>query len=560
MRAFVVAAVSLAWLVPNHYQPWVSAWSDACALVMLAFALLACRFSATVTTLWAVWIAVALSAIGLQMGLGLVAFLGVGLMSALYVVAFGAALLLGASLPRAIPPLARIQELDSFAIAVCAASIASVGVALVQWTGAISLGLWAVDMPQGGRPYGNVAQPNHLCTIAFLGLCSLALLRERGLIGVSGLTVGAVWLILGMVMTGSRTGWLQMGVLVLMAVALHRRSPLRAGAPKVVAAAVLYALLLVVWPAIAEALYLEPGRAAGEISSGGTRPLHWAAMASAIGQEPWLGYGWQQVSVAQVRTADMRPFVGEYIEHSHNLFLDLLIWNGLPIGLLLSGLLVWWFGSRLSRCRDATVFWLMAAIAGLAGHAMVEYPLSYAYFLIPLGFWIGAVDAIQGRAGWSIRASWLRWGGLAFSAVLVWVAVDYLKAERGYRLLRLESARIGVTGLTTPPPDLQLLTQLEAFQRFAHTAARAGMSAEELVQMRKVTERYAYPPSLFRYALAQGLNGQPDGAALTLLRLCRIHPRERCDEGREAWASLQQRYPSLKGVVYPSASLVHGLK
>jgi len=556
----LAAGIPLAWLIPNHYQPWVSAWSDACALIILALALVACSRSAMVATQWAVWLAVALAAIGLQVGLGLIAFSGEGLMSALYVVAFAAALLLGAALPPATAPQADMQALESFAIAVCAASIASVGVALVQWTGAISLGIWGVEMPPGGRPYGNVAQPNHLCTIAFLGLCSLALLHERGRIGVTGLVVGAVWLIFGMVMTGSRTGWLQMGALVLMAVVLHRRSALRTGALPVIAAVALYALAVVVWPAINEAMALSPGRAAQEVSSGGTRPLHWAAMVAAISQEPWLGYGWQQVSVAQVRTADMQPFVGEYIEHSHNLFLDLLVWNGLPIGLLLCGILVWWFGSRLARCRDATVFWLMAAIAGLAGHAMVEYPLSFAYFLIPMGFWIGAVDAIQGRAGWSIRAGWLRWGGLAFSAVLAWVAVDYLKAEQGYRLLRLESARIGVTGLTTPPPDLQLLTQLEAFQRFAHTEARAGLSAEELDQMRKVTERYAYPPSLFRYALAQGLNGQPDGAALTLLRLCRIHPRERCDEGREAWASLQQRHPSLRRVLYPSASLVHGLK
>lgn len=560
MFALATAAVPLAWLTPNHYLPWVSAWSDAFALCVLALALIACKRGAILATEWAVWVVLGLAVVTLQAGFGLFAFSGDGLISAFYIVAFAAALSIGGSIFPAAAPEADTSGVDSFAIAVCAASIASVGIALVQWTGAISLGIWGVDMPPGGRPYGNVAQPNHLCTIAFLGLCSLALLRERGRIGVTGLTVGAVWLIFGMVMTGSRTGWLQMGALVLMAGVLHRRSALRTGALPVIAAVALYALAVVVWPAINEAMALSPGRAAQEVSSGGTRPLHWAAMVAAIGQEPWLGYGWQQVSVAQVRTADMQPFVGEYIEHSHNLFLDLLVWNGLPIGLLLCGILVWWFGSRLARCRDATVFWLMAAIAGLAGHAMVEYPLSFAYFLIPMGFWIGAVDAIQGRAGWSIRAGWLRWGGLAFSAVLAWVAVDYLKAEQGYRLLRLESARIGVTGLTTPPPDLQLLTQLEAFQRFAHTEARAGLSAEELDQMRKVTERYAYPPSLFRYALAQGLNGQPEGAALTLLRLCRIHPRERCDEGREAWASLQQRHPSLQRVLYPSASLVHGLK
>jgi O-antigen ligase len=556
------AAVALAWLVPNHYLPWVSAWSDGVALIGLTLALIACRRGAMVASEWAMWFMVGFAVVALQVYFGLIAFLGDGLMAALYIVGFAAAVSLGGTaVLRDSSTALDNPVLDGLAIAICAASVASIGIALVQLTGAVSLGLLGVDMPPGGRPYANVAQPNHLCSICFLGLCSLALLRERGHIGNTGLAVGAVWMLLGMVMTGSRTGWLQMAALVLMAVALHRRSGLRIGAWPVAAAAALYALMVTAWPWINEALALTGGRAAQEVSSGGTRPLHWAAMLSAIAQEPWFGYGWQQVSVAQVRTADTQPFVGEYIEHSHNLFLDLLIWNGLPVGLLLSGILIWWFASRLARCRDNTVFWLMACIAGLAGHAMVEYPLSFAYFLIPMGFWVGAVDALQGtRAGWAISARSLQAAGVVFAAALAWVGADYMKAEQGYRLLRLESARIGATGLTTPPPDLQLLTQLEAFQRFAHTEARAGMLPEELDQMRKVSERYAYPPSLFRYALAQGLNGQPDGAALTLLRLCRIHPRERCDEGREAWASLQQRHLQLVGIDYPPTAPRAALK
>lgn len=552
--------VPVAWLVPNHYFPWVSAWPDAWALACLGLGLLACKRHSVLAPEWVVSLSIALAVVVLQVGLGRISFAGDGLMVFLYVVAFAAAVCLGASACEVRPPSKVTPSLDGFAIAVFAASTASVGVALVQWTGAVNLGLWGVEMPPGGRPYGNVAQPNHLCTIAFLGLCSLALLHQRGRIGATGLGVGAAWLLFGMVMTASRTGWLQLGALALMAALLRRRSALRIGALPIVAAAALYALAVIGWPTINDALALAPGRAGQEVSGGGTRPLHWAAMLAAIRHEPWLGYGWLQVGVAQVRTADTQPFVGEYIEHSHNLFLDLLIWNGLPVGLVLCGILVWWFTSRLARCRDGTVFWLMAAITGLAGHAMVEYPLSFAYFLIPMGFWIGAVDAVQGRPGWSIRAGWLRFGGLAFTAVLAWVAVDYLKAEQGYRLLRMESARIGVQGLTTPPPELQLLTQLEAFQRFAHTQARPGMSAEALNQMRKVSERYAYPPSLFRYALAQGLNGQPEGAALTLLRLCRIHPHQRCDEGREAWAGLQQQHPSLQQVPYPTRREVDVLK
>ena len=563
LAPFAVALIVLGWLVPDHYPPWQSAWSDAVALIGLALALIACKRSAVVASEWRVWVGVGLTVVAFQTGLGLIVFWGDGLMAAVYLVAFAAAVSYGGC-ATTLCGTSRVLDrapVERFAMAVCAVSIASVGIALVQWTGAFNLGLWGVNMPPGGRPYGNVAQPNHLCSICFLGLCSLALLRERGHIGNTALLVGAVWLLLGMTITGSRTGWLQATAVLLMAVMLQRRSKLQISVWHVATAFALYALMVLTWPSINEALALQQGRATQDVSSGGTRPLHWATMLTAIAQEPWFGFGWQQVSVAQVRTAEMRPFVGEYIEHSHNLFLDLLVWNGLFIGFLLCGILVWWFASRLARCRDATVFWLMACVAGLAGHAMVEYPLDFAYFLIPMGFWVGAIDALQGTRGeWVIPARWLRSAGVLFAVALAWLGTDYLKAEQAYRLLRLESARIGTTGLTTPPPDLQLLTQLEAFQRFAHTEARVGMSSDELEQMRKVTERYAYPPSMFRFALAQGLNGQPDGAALTLLRLCRIHPRSRCDEGREAWAGLQQSHAALRTIAFPSENKVHELK
>ena len=258
--------------------------------------------------------------------------------------------------------------------------------------------------------------------------------------------------------------------------------------------------------------------------------------------------------MAQVRGADLQPFVGEYIEHSHNLVLDLMVWNGLPIGTLLLGLAVWWLLTRARVPGPPAAVWLLAGIVGLAAHAMVEYPLEYAYFLIPLGLFIGGVDQLQQRrSSFAISKPMLRSGGVAMALVLGGVGYEYLQAEQAHRLLRLESARIGVPGLQTPPPHLRLLTQLDAFLSFAHTEAKPGMTPEELDGMRQVSERFAYPPVLFRYALAAGLNGQPEVAALTLVRLCRIHPQPRCDEARESWGAAQDKFPVLKTIAAPPA-------
>ncbi len=149
-------------------------------------------------------------------------------------------------------------------------------------------------------------------------------------------------------------------------------------------------------------------------------------------------------------------------------------------------------------------------------------------------------------------------GGAQAAAVLATVAIDYLEAEENSRTLRLEAARVGVSRLQTPAPELRVLDHLQAFLEFARTEARPGMTQTELERMHRVALRFGYPPVMLRYALAAALNGRPEQAARTLDSLCRIHPRERCDEGRDAWSTLQQRYPQLRPIAWPSAAF-HGV-
>ena len=567
--AILFAAISpLAWLLPNHYPPWVSAWHEALALVSVSVALLATRAGARLPASWICAIAVGYLSVAGQWLSERNFYGGDALITALYMTAFGAGLAVGSGLGKqhhGEQPLVRSNArhlgIEVYSSAVLLAASASVAIALLQWTGAGSLGIWQVDMPPGGRPYGNVAQPNHLCTICALGLVASGLLRQTGRVGFVGFWAAALWMILGMVVTSSRTGWIQIAVLAVLAIALSSRAGLVQGRRGAVVLVSVYAAGILAWPPLNGLMNLDEGRALGEFAQPGTRWLHWTALADAVTREPFWGYGWQQVSVAQVRGAELHPFVGEYIEHSHNLVLDLVVWAGLPVGLGMAGLAAYWFATRLHGCRDGLSAWLLIGVAVLAVHALLEYPLSYAYFLVPLGLMVGAIDTLQARqGGWQVGLHSQRVAAAGLLLLLGWIGAEYVQAEQGHRLLRLESARIGVPGLQTPPPELRLLTQLGAFQRFAHTQAAAGMSNQQLEDMRRVSERFAYPPSMFRYALAQGLNGQPDGAALTLLRLCRIHPRPRCDEGREAWAGLQQSHAALRDIAFPSDIKVHELK
>ena len=550
MHMFLLV-VAAAWLVPNHYAPWTSAWSEAVAIAgLLIFALRtnASTSSGGAVSLRLLGVAVlSISMVTLQLITGKEGFFGDAVMVFLYVSLWVMAALAGRHLATTSTSTDMKTGLDTLEIALLFGAVLSVGVALIQWTGAFSLGIYGAELPPGGRPFGNVAQPNHLCTICFLGLCGLFWLHQQRRVHDAVFWLGATFLLLGMVMTQSRTGWLQIGLLIAWALVMRVRAGLRISRRQLLVLGGLFATGVAFWPVVCDFLLLSPGRSIGDQMQAGIRLPYWLSMLDAIGREPLWGYGWQHIGAAQQRVALDHPGVGILFEHSHNLVLDLLLWNGVPVGGFILVLLAWWFVAHVRCCRDARVVWLLLAVAGVFTHAMLEFPLEYAYFLIPVGLAMGAIDGLS-PAGRALTLP--RWVVLSFtvllSAIFMLTASEYLKAEENYRALRMESARIGVDRIETPAPKLHLLTQLGAFLEFARIEATPSMPPEQVEWMRKVSERFGYPPVMFRYALAAGLNGQPEISQQTLQRLCRIHGPQRCMEARDGWKALKAQYPQLQ--------------
>lgn len=542
--------LAAAWLVPNHYLPWVAAWGDALAIVgvllvltsAMAYAASGARVSWQLAGV-AVLVGVMLLA---QFVTGKLLFGGDALMAAFYVGLWLASVLAG----RLMAADNRSGGLNALTAAWLFAALLSVGIALVQWTGAFSLGIYAADLPPGARPFANVAQPNHLCTLCFLGLCSLLWQHQDQRVSGLAFWLGAGFLLLGMVMTQSRTGWLQMGLLIAFGLCMRMRADLRITRTQLLMLGAVFVVGTLMWPLINDVMLLSAGRSLDEQMRAGVRLPYWWAMLDAIGREPLWGYGWQQVGAAQQRVALDHPAIAVLFEHSHNLVLDLLLWNGIPAGVFIIAALAWWFIAYIRACCDAQTVWLLGAVGGIFTHGMLEFPLEYAYFLIPAGLAMGAVEGLLPRGGPSLYLP--RWVILSFTGLLttvfLWTAVEYLEAEENFRTLRMESARIGVDGIVTPASKLRLLTQLEAFLHFARTEATTDMPPDKVDWMRKVSERFGYPSVLFRYALATGLNGQTEVAHETLARLCRIHEPQRCIEAHEAWMALQARYPQLAGM------------
>ena len=547
-----LAALPIVWLMPQHYLPWLAAHQDLVALILLVAAGVLVRGPANLPLTWAAGIVAALVSLGAQSLLGPIVFVGDAWMAALYVLAFGSAIALGEAGARSAQADPCSRALDLLAFITLAAAIASTGIALMQWTDTRALPLPVAAIRPGDRPYANFAQANNFSTALFLGLCCLCCLRESRRVRGPVWALAAMLLLFGMAMSGSRTAWLQV---LLATVLLAWRSRQVPGAElRLPHAALLLAGLLglsVAWPMLNEALGLAGHRSATDQVQAGLRLPIWQLSLEALSRHPWWGWGWQQVPTAQLAVALELPPLQRQFEHSHNIVLDLMLWAGIPVGAFIAicGGLALWGQARL--IANSQALWLMAGALGVVVHGLLEFPLEYAYLLLPLGVTLGVVHArCPGQAALHVPAKALKLGSAVLGTMVLLTAIDYIEVEQNYRTARLETT-FGERRITTPAPRLMVLDQLEAFMRMIRVEPRANMAGAELEGLRAASTRYPYPPALIQLATAEALNGQPAAARDALRRLCATQPPRRCEESQRLWQGLQIRHPVLAAIPPP---------
>lgn len=562
---FAILALAGAWCLPGHYPPWPSIQHE--IAIGVAFSLLGLaawgRVNGAVGTYWpssARWMLVLAALPLVQFFAGQIVYLTDAVVPALYIAGFGLIIVLGWNL-AALGPCGE-RWIVHFMTAILFAAVVSVALALFQWQGASSL--WLVDLAVGGRPYANLAQPNHLATLMILGVVGIWLHWKNRIISNEFALFLAMWLILGLALTQSRTGWLAFMILLLLANAHDRISGVLPNKSKIgflwVFLAIANVAVAWLWIVINQWLDISSAKALQGRFSMGTRLGLWDGLFDAVTRAPWLGWGWGQVSLAQHAIALERNAGNEMIEYSHNLVIDFCLWMGVPSAVFWMLLASVWVFRRIGNCVTPLSWAMMAALIGIFVHALTEYPLAYLYFLWPAGFLIGVMD-FQCRSGPDAGG-----GNIFFMNDLIitravffvlmllsgWLVSEYFQVENFDRYVRMRSARIGdADDSRLTFPDVFLLDRLVAYQRFRLTPARVGMTSSEINEMRRVAYRHPYPPALLRLALAAGLNGRPSEARDELHALCRLQISVQCDEARESWRMAQEKYPVLRSVPWP---------
>ena len=276
-------------------------------------------------------------------------------------------------------------------------------------------GDWLAASSITGIAVGNLRQSNHLSSLLLWSVIATLWLSEHRVLSRYSAAGLALLLMFGVVLSGSRTGALGAGMLALWGL-LDRRlsSPARL---MLVLAPVAYGLLWAgsaAWAHHSQGVFGAEARfsTAGDLSS--SRFGIWSNTLELIRLHPLVGVGWGEFNFAWTLT----PFPGRpvaFFDHTHNLPLQLAVELGLPLATVVLALLLGALGVGLVSAfkagsgdagpaapmqRAAVAMVLMVAV-----HSLLEYPLWYAYFLLPAAFALGlclaAPDAAGERAGYS---------------------------------------------------------------------------------------------------------------------------------------------------------------
>lgn len=550
----VIAAfpVAVAWLLPNHYVPWVTFHTDTAMAgsltVIGAWILWSTRYEKC-NWHWPAALIAMISTVPIMQYLGgFIPFFGAAWINFAYVVGLLLAVLIGSQWERSAPG----QCLDFLFLAIGIAALVSVYLAFHQLLRFGSLEDLVMRM-NPARPGANLAQPNQLATLFILGLLAAGWGYIRQQLSAKVAIGSACIFLLGEALTLSRTGWLNI-LLVLMALllwGLFSRSVKKLWVA--VGLGLFFVICLICVPLISNFLLFESNQLSDDRFLVGARPLAWKIFFDAALRQPLWGYGWGQLVVAQFKVALDHPDIGVLFYQSHNLFLDLVLWNGIPIGLFISAMMVWWFTASVRRIRTPIDAMPVLFLLVLGIHAMLEYPLHYAYFLLPAGLVAGQCSVQLGfKPAFSTRA----WTGIAVlvlaTIVLAITIRDYLRVESSFIALRFEKARVGRPQIGQPP-EVLVLTQMREMIRFARVEPRVNYEQKELNWMRQVVESTPSNYGINKLALALAYNNRPAEARQWLEKLCSTSPEAQCASTKDAWVTQAKQGPAFAAVNWPGA-------
>ena len=511
-----------AYLHPYHIHPFRTYYHDALAVLgtLIAFGLLAFAARPRLHLPALSWLPLAIVLmLLLQMALGLVSIENI-VFPLMYLLLASLAMVLGAtwaSLAGGADKVCLMLSVAHLAAALVSVMMQSVQMAGLDMSPFIMVG-------SAVRPYANVAQPNQLALLLCFGLASIWWLYQAQRLGRSAAVVLVLVLLWGLSLTQSRIAWIILPLFALYC-ARQREGQYAVHRFLLLFFLVTYAGFVFGLPMLGKVFGVGSTSVVDRIGGRSERMVLMQQAWTMASQHPWLGVGWFGFAAEQVRIgADFTP--STYAEHAHNLPLNFAAELGWPFTLLLGGYLLWWawrvFFCRMMGSQSTSLGLAALCLMAVGVHSMVEFPLWYAYVLLPIAVLMGMANQLRrpsyGVAVPSIAVvSVAAFGGL----LLVLVTFDYQRVVAGFKAQRpgYEAAKAALVR-----PSLTLFGDYFSYFELMKMAPKAGMSALDIAFVENMSRRFGYVHVLNKLAEVYALNGQPAKALRMMVTLQRLHP------------------------------------
>lgn len=520
--------LSFAWLSPFHTYPWVTFSSELAtfAAALTLFTLFLNR-NIQIPKLQLYILPVAFIPL-LQWSGGLVSDFSVALLSTAYLFGFWAMVVMGYNL--SLQSSAREQLMKQVCwLLLIIASVTSL-IAMVQWLGFES-SVYGIMQLKGNRPYANFGQPNNLATFLIVGLMGALFLYEKHKASLWLLIPASLSILFAICLTQSRTSLLVCIFICIYWVIKQYKNKPRLNFIKLFGWAATYFLIAgYLLPIIAQVMTTNVGEAvthtaslAQRAGSGHERLGMWMQIIHAIGERPWFGYGWNQTSVAVVESIHFNT-VQVWFNSAHNIVLDLLVWNGLPLGFLIIAYFAIWLFWLSKNAKDTISIVAILMVSAILMHAMLEFPQRYAYFLLPMGFLLGLIQAQTPNLNSVIlHRNIIRCVWLVSLIVLLLIWRDYKLFQENSKLVFKQKP---VSEEILGSSKILILTQFQQRLDWIALKPQTLMSDSDLSVIGEMVENKATPYNLKKYAQLLVYNHKLDEAEQQLFVLQQLYKQK----------------------------------
>jgi hypothetical protein len=189
---------------------------------------------------------------------------------------------------------------------------------------------------------------------------------------------------------------------------------------------------------------------------------------------------------------------------------------------------------------------------------MVEFPLYYAYYLLPAAIWMGYLCSLTKKhrdfeANTSAPIYGIRATALIVIVLSGLIIEEYLQWEEDWRTAAFQAQKYEGT-----PPAFErkyiLLDQIQDTLWFSRLKIRKNMPDSEMERAQRIASKESGSMVMFKYAQLAALNGHTDEAIRYLKLYQSLHSKIASESARRDWLRAGLQWKEIAAIPFPNIS------